>query len=53
MPHNVAKIIIKHDKEAHPNEEATQHNDKSNKNKGKKTDRNCDLCDHDGHIESK
>ena len=34
-----------------PNKEA-QHNDKENKNKGKKIDRHCSFCDRDGHIES-
>ena len=43
----------KHDKATHPNEKTTQHNDKDNKNKGKKTYRNCNFCDHDGHTESK
>ena len=31
----------------------TQHNDKANKNKGKKTGRHCNFCDHDGHTKSK
>ena len=42
-----------HDKVSHPNENETQHNDKCNKIKEKKTDKHCNFCDHDGHIESK
>jgi hypothetical protein len=44
---------LKHDKAAHLNEKVTHHNDKSNKNKGKKTDIHCNFCDRDGHTESK
>ena len=43
----------KHDKEAHRNEKTTQHNDKSNKNKGTNIDKHCKFCDHDGHTKSK
>ena len=35
------------------NEKSIQQNDKANKNKGKKTDRHCNFCNRDGHLESK
>eukprot|EP00253_Pinus_taeda_P011674 PITA_11674 len=35
------------------NEKSFHHNDKENKNKGKKTDRHCNFCNRDGHLESK
>ena len=35
------------------NERSFQQNDKTNKNKWKKTDRHCNLCNRDGHLESK
>ena len=35
------------------NEKSFHQNDKANKNKGKKTDRHCNFCNRDGHLESK
>jgi len=35
------------------NEKTFQQNDKANKNKGKKTDRHCHICNRDSHLESK
>ena len=35
------------------NERSFQQNDKTNKNKWKKTDRHCNFCNRDGHLESK
>jgi hypothetical protein len=35
------------------NERSFQQNDKPNKNKWKKTDRHCNFCNRDGHLESK
>ena len=34
------------------NEKVAKHNDKENKNKGKKTDKRCGFCDRDGHTKS-
>ena len=44
---------LKHDKVAHPNEKEAHHNDKANKNKGKKIDRHCNFCNHDNLTKSK
>eukprot|EP00253_Pinus_taeda_P028273 PITA_28273 len=35
------------------NEKSFHHNDKATKNKGKKTDKHCNFCNRDGHLESK
>ena len=34
-------------------EKETHQTNKANKNKGKKTDRHCNFCNRDGHVESK
>ena len=56
--HTVSVLIpvpigLKYDKVTLPNEKEAHHNDKANKNKGKNTNRHCNFCDCDGHIESK
>eukprot|EP00253_Pinus_taeda_P033909 PITA_33909 len=35
------------------NEKSIQQNDKANNNKGRKTNRHCNFCNRDGHLESK